>query len=129
MSRVSNRVYALELLHCANISFFFFPPQFGGKLLSFGYEASQICQTGMSHTVYVSQVVTEPELMVRSNQLETVLQYGQYSDFCQAKIASSTASHERAVWNFLRASFETNSRAEFLSLLGFKPDEINSKVM
>jgi protein transport protein SEC31 len=96
--------------------------------LSFSYEAAQGCQTGMPLTVYVSHVVTEPELIVRSNQLQSVLQYGQYADFCQAKIASSTAPHEHAVWNFLRASFDTNSRATFLSLLGFKPDEINSKV-
>ncbi|XP_023705951.1 protein transport protein Sec31A isoform X4 [Cryptotermes secundus] len=101
---------------------------FGGKLVSFGNERVQAGQTGMLHTVYVSQVVTESELIARSNQLETVLQYGQYTDFCQAKIASSTTPHERAVWNFLRANFETNSRAELLSLLGFKPDEINSKL-
>lgn len=124
----------LELLHCAYISlyiYFFvcFCFQFGGKLVSFGNETPQGGQTGVLHAVYVSQVVTEPELMARSNQLEAVLQYGQYVDFCQAKIASSTTPHERAVWNFLRASFETNSRAEVLSLLGFKPDEINSKVM
>jgi protein transport protein SEC31 len=109
------------------VFFFFF--QFGGKLVSFGNEKAQAGQTGTLHTVYVSQVVTEPELIARSNQLETVLQYGQYTDYCQAKIASSTTPHERTVWNFLRASFETNSRAELLSLLGFKPDEINSKVM
>lgn len=101
---------------------------FGGKLVSFGNETVQAGQTGILHTVYVSQVVTEPKLIARSNQLETVLQYGQYADFCQAKIASSTTPHERAVWNFLCASFETNSRAELLSLLGFKPDEINIKL-
>jgi hypothetical protein len=95
----------------------------------FGNEAVQVGQTGVSHTVYVSQVVTEPGLIARSNQLEIALQHGQYADFCQSKIASSSTPHECFVWNFIRASFETNMRAELLSLLGFKPDEINSKVI
>jgi protein transport protein SEC31 len=103
--------------------------QFGGKLVSFGNEAAQVGQPGVIRTVYVTQVVSEPGLIARSNQLETTLQYGQYADFCQTKIAASTVPHERSLWNFLRASFETNTRAEFLSLLGFKPDEINSKVI
>jgi protein transport protein SEC31 len=97
--------------------------------VSFGNDAVQVGQSGVMHAVYVSQVVTEPGLIARSNQLETTLQYGQYADFCQAKIASSTVPHERSLWNFLRASFQTNTRAELLTLLGFKPDEINSKVI
>lgn len=97
--------------------------------MSFGNDAVQVGQSGVMHAVYVSQVVTEPGLIARSNQLETTLQYGQYADFCQAKIASSTVPHERSLWNFLRASFQTNTRAELLTLLGFKPDEINSKVI
>jgi protein transport protein SEC31 len=97
--------------------------------VSFGNEVLQSGQTGVLHTVFVSQVVTEHELIAHSNQLETALQYGQYSEFCEAKIASSTTPHERSVWNFLRANFQTNKRAELLSLLGFKQDEINNKVM
>ncbi|XP_021915542.1 protein transport protein Sec31A isoform X3 [Zootermopsis nevadensis] len=101
---------------------------FGGKLVSFTNEAIRAGQTGVMHAVYVSQVVTEPGLIARSNQFESALQYGKYADFCQVKILSSTVPHERSLWNFLRASFETNTRAELLSLLGFKPDEINSKL-
>lgn len=97
--------------------------------MSFGNEALQAGQTSVMYTVFVSQVVTEHELIAHSNQLETALQYGQYSEFCEAKISSSTTLHERSVWNFLRASFHTNTRAELLSLLGFKSDEINNKVM
>jgi protein transport protein SEC31 len=108
--------------------YFFIFFQFGGKLVSFGNETAQGCQTGKSHEVYVSQVVTESELIVRSDELETVLKDGRYADFCQARISSSTAPHERSVWNFLRASFESDPRAEFHSLLGLKPDEMNSKV-
>jgi protein transport protein SEC31 len=107
----------------------FFCFQFGGKLVSFGNEALQAGQTGVMYMVFVSQVVTEHELIADSNQLETALQHGQYSEFCEAKISSSTTPHERSVWNFLRASFQTNTRAELLSLLGFKSDEINNKVM
>lgn len=97
--------------------------------MSFGHEALQAGQTGVMYTVFVSQVVTEHELIGHSHQLETALQYGQYSEFCEAKISSSTTPHERSVWNFLHASFQTNTRAEILSLLGFKSDELNNKVM
>ncbi|XP_069705559.1 protein transport protein Sec31A isoform X3 [Periplaneta americana] len=100
---------------------------FGGKIVTFGIETQQ-GQTAVPRAVYVSQVVTEPELIARSNQLEATLQYGQYADFCQSKIATCATPHERSVWNFLRASFDANPRAELLSLLGFKPDEINSKL-
>ncbi|PSN56122.1 Protein transport protein Sec31A [Blattella germanica] len=103
--------------------------KFGGKLVSFGNEQAQPGQNGLiPRTVYVSQLVTEPELISRSNQLETTLQYGQYVDFCQAKVATSSTPHERSVWNFLRASFDPNPRAEILDLLGFKTDEINMKL-
>jgi protein transport protein SEC31 len=97
--------------------------------VTFGNEALQAGQTGVTHMVFVSQIVTERELIAHSNQLETALQYGQYSEFCEAKIASSTTPHERSVWNFLHANFQTNTRAELLSLLGFKSDEINNKVI
>lgn len=101
---------------------------FGGKLVSFCNEALHAGQTSVMYTVFVSQVVTEHELIAHSNQLETALQYGQYSEFCEAKISSSTTPHERSVWNFVHASFKTNTRADLLSLLGFKSDEINNKL-
>ena len=92
--------------------------------MTFGHEPGGV----NPRMVYVSQVVTEPELISNSNSLETTLQYGQYVDFCQAKVATSLSPHERSVWDFVRASFDPNPRSEILSLLGFKPDEINLKV-
>ncbi|KAJ9593994.1 hypothetical protein L9F63_014589, partial [Diploptera punctata] len=102
---------------------------FNGKLVTFGHDAAQPGQNGViPRVVHVSQLVTEPDLISNSNNLETTLQYGQYIDFCNAKIAASTSPHERSVWNFVRANFDSNPRSEILSLLGFKPDEINLKL-
>lgn len=106
--------------------------QFGGKLISFGNEIQQQQQLQQGVTqqrlIYISQVVTEPELISRSTELETALQYGQYLEFCRNKIANSTTPHERAVWSFLRANFEPNPRIELLELLGFKQDDLSQKV-
>lgn len=107
---------------------------FGGKLITFANEALPVQQqqqqqpVQQSRVVYLCRVVTEPELVARSSQLEAALQYGQFVDFCRTKVASSSTAHERAVWSFLRASFESNPRAEFLDLLGFRPDELNLKL-
>uniref|UniRef100_A0A182SM03 Uncharacterized protein n=1 Tax=Anopheles maculatus TaxID=74869 RepID=A0A182SM03_9DIPT len=46
---------------------------FGGKLVTFN---------GNSRTVTVNQVVTDPELMERSNQLERVLNEGNFIEYC-----------------------------------------------
>ncbi|XP_049803426.1 protein transport protein Sec31A isoform X2 [Schistocerca nitens] len=106
---------------------------FGGKLVTFANEALPAQQQQQQpvqqpRVVYLCRVVTEPEIVARSNQLEAALQYGQFVDYCRTKVASSSTAHERAVWSFLRASFESNPRAEFLDLLGFRPDELNVKL-
>ncbi|XP_066994333.2 protein transport protein Sec31A isoform X2 [Anabrus simplex] len=107
---------------------------FGGKLVMFenvglGHgSANQVPQAPVGRTVYISQVVTEPELIARSNQLESALQYGQFIEFCQTKAASSKTPHEQYVWNFIRANFEEQPRAELLRLLGFESEDIISKL-
>lgn len=80
--------------------------QFGGKLVSFGNDKQP---AGQQHTrpvrsVYVSQVVTETELVSRSMQLEQTLADGYYTQFCDEKIASSSELTESTVWSFLKAS-------------------------
>ena len=78
--------------------------QFGGKLLSFGNNklpAGQQ-QTRPSRPVFVSQVVTETELVSRSVQLENTLANGYYTQFCDEKIANSQDLTESTVWSFLK---------------------------
>lgn len=73
-------------------------------------------------------MVTEPQLVSRSNQLESALQSEDYAEFCRAKISQSNSSHEKSIWQFLAAYFEPSPRTEFLSLLGFQSDDLQSKL-
>lgn len=73
----------------------------------------------------MNQIVTEEELLSRSSKLESALQTTQYSDFCQDKIMSVESTHEKMLWKFLAANFESSPRAQFLNLLGFHKEETN----
>lgn len=90
--------------------------------------ASTNNETPASRKVYISQVVTEPELVSRSVNLETTLQNGQFVEFCQSKILQSVDTNEKNLWQFLSANFDPSPRLQFLNLLGFHGDEINSKL-
>nr|CAD7260928.1 unnamed protein product [Timema shepardi] len=97
---------------------------FGGKLVMFDSEPSQTQQ----RLVYVSQVVTETDLISRSAQLEQALQYSQFSDYCQSKASEARTTHEQSLWTFLSAHFEPNPRAEILALLGFNTQDVLDKL-
>ncbi|XP_063227208.1 protein transport protein Sec31A isoform X4 [Bacillus rossius redtenbacheri] len=96
---------------------------FGGKLATFEWEAG-----GARRLVYVSQVVTEPQLVERSQLLEQVLQCGQLAEFCDDKAADARSPHHKQMWRFLRARLSTDPRTELLALLGFKQDDVVSKL-
>lgn len=103
---------------------------FGGKLVSFG-NAKQ--PAGQQHarpvrSVYVSQVVTETELVSRSMQLEQTLADGYYTQFCDEKIASSSDLTESTVWSFLKVNFEPDARQQYLKLLGYSHSAVKENV-
>lgn len=85
--------------------------QFGGKLISFRNE-------GNAHTINISQVTTEPELVERSTQLEEVLANGNFIEYCRKRADEMSDQHNRYVWYFLKANFESDPHAEMLNLLG-----------
>ena len=86
---------------------------FGGKLVTFGVEPQ-----GTAPQVHVSQVVTEEQLAVRSQQLESALHTGNLSEFCAQKMAASADS--QGAWTFLGANFRPAPRQELLKLLGYE---------
>lgn len=75
--------------------------------------------------VDVFQIITEPGLVQKSNQLEQALQSGNYIEYCRLKADEAKSNHERFVWYFIKANFEQNPKGELLNLLGYKPDDIN----
>ncbi|XP_063695964.1 protein transport protein Sec31A [Culicoides brevitarsis] len=93
---------------------------FGGKLYTFNNKDN-------SKVVTVSQVVTDEDLVKRSNELENVLAQGNFSEYCRQKADETTDQHSRYLWYFLKANFEQNPRAEMLNLLGYAPEEISAK--
>ncbi|XP_076465161.1 protein transport protein Sec31A-like isoform X2 [Babylonia areolata] len=102
---------------------------FGGKLVTFECpRAANPQQPAGPRVVTISQVVTETELVTRSDQLQQALNAAQYSEFCALKAANSTDAMQENIWNFLRVNFESEPRASFLQLLGYDQNELAKKV-
>nr|QYV43135.1 component of the coat protein complex II [Colaphellus bowringi] len=112
---------------------------FGGKLVTFENDmeaisqALQNVQPGQTpaiihRTVQISQVITEPDLVKKSTELEKTLEYGNFVDYCQEKSAESDDQHKKKIWDFLKANFEESPRAELLNLLGYGIRNMNEKL-
>ncbi|XP_030046476.1 protein transport protein Sec31A isoform X2 [Microcaecilia unicolor] len=102
---------------------------FGGKLVTFENIKPQQQQTAQQHFyVYISQVVTEKELLSRSDQLQEVVRSGGFVEYCQKKIEASQTDFEKNVWSFLKVNFEEDSRGKYLELLGFRKEELSQKI-
>ncbi|XP_052127985.1 protein transport protein Sec31A [Frankliniella occidentalis] len=114
---------------------------FGGKLVSFEFDKSApvqqpaapqqlgfVATPAVKRTVSISQVVTEGSLMARAQALDVALQQGDYRDFCKSRAAESHTSHDRILWECLKAHFEPNLSSEVLTLLGFNPEEVKNKL-
>ncbi len=52
--------------------------------------------------INVSQVVTEQDLVNRSNLLEGALASGSFAEFCRAKIDSGAEDLDSTLWSFLK---------------------------
>ncbi|CAH2044333.1 unnamed protein product, partial [Iphiclides podalirius] len=106
---------------------------FGGKLVTF-----EKCpqEAGSQKLVYISQVVSDPQVATKAAELDEVLALTRSRDpsaanalaeYCRSRGDASPEQSERYAWFFLRASFLPTFRAELLNLLGFRQDEIPSK--
>ncbi|PRW34057.1 transport SEC31-like protein B isoform A [Chlorella sorokiniana] len=97
---------------------------FGGKLVQFANSKRQLptgeaVETG---SVTVSQVLTEPELVQRSEAFEQAVA-GSDRDalrsFCQARAEALGGSEESETWAFLATHFAADGRRYLLERLGF----------
>uniref|UniRef100_A0A4W3HMM8 Protein transport protein Sec31A n=1 Tax=Callorhinchus milii TaxID=7868 RepID=A0A4W3HMM8_CALMI len=100
---------------------------FGGKLVTFENMKPQHQQQAGPFQVLVSQVVTETELLSRSNQLQSTVHSGDFVAFCQLKVDNAQTDFERNMWGFLKVNFEKDSRHKYLELLGYQPEELAEK--
>ncbi|KAM9541026.1 LOW QUALITY PROTEIN: protein transport protein Sec31A-like [Salvelinus alpinus] len=103
---------------------------FGGKLVSLENikPSPQHPQQPTAHVVHVSQVITETTFLERSAQLQATLAAGSFTDFCQEKIDAAQNEFDKTVWSFLKVNFENDSRGKYLELLGYKKEELASKI-
>uniref|UniRef100_A0A6B2EKZ1 Protein transport protein Sec31A n=1 Tax=Phlebotomus kandelakii TaxID=1109342 RepID=A0A6B2EKZ1_9DIPT len=92
---------------------------FGGKLVTF--------QSSNPRQVTIKQIITEPELVQRSNRLESVLQQGDFLEYCKQKADQTSDQFSRYLWYFLKANFDANPQVEMLNLLGYHKEDIAAK--
>ncbi|XP_069652606.1 protein transport protein Sec31B isoform X2 [Haliaeetus albicilla] len=103
---------------------------FGGKLISFGLAKApgQQMQQTYPHQVFISQVTTETEFLLRSRELQMALQSGNLLDYCQGKIQTAKLPFDENLWNFLKVNLEQESRTKLLKLLGYSKDNLQKKI-
>ncbi|KFQ23851.1 Protein transport protein Sec31B, partial [Mesitornis unicolor] len=103
---------------------------FGGKLISFGLTKApgQQMQQTYPHQVFISQVTTETEFLLRSRELQMALQSGNLLDYCQGKIQTSKLPFDENLWNFLKVNLEPESRTKLLKLLGYSKEDLQKKI-
>ncbi|XP_078400664.1 protein transport protein Sec31A isoform X6 [Cetorhinus maximus] len=102
---------------------------FGGKLVTFqNVKPQPQQQQEVPFQVFVSQVVTESELLNRSNELQSTVHSGGFVEYCQSKVNAAHTDFERSVWGFLKVNFEKDHRNKYLELLGYKQDELAEKI-
>ncbi|XP_042642192.1 protein transport protein Sec31B isoform X2 [Tyto alba] len=103
---------------------------FGGKLISFGLNKvpGQQMQQTYPHQVFISQVTTETEFLLRSRELQMALQSGNLLDYCQGKIQTAKLPFDENLWNFLKVNLEQESRTKLLKLLGYSKEDLQKKI-
>ncbi|KAG8552063.1 hypothetical protein GDO81_004398 [Engystomops pustulosus] len=103
---------------------------FGGKLVTFDCPKATLQQTQdpTPRQVYISQVTTEKEFLMRSSELQTALLSGNLLGFCQSKVQSSSHAFDKSIWNFLKVNFEQDTREKILKLLGYNKEELDKKI-
>uniref|UniRef100_A0A8C6QGV2 SEC31 homolog B, COPII coat complex component n=1 Tax=Nannospalax galili TaxID=1026970 RepID=A0A8C6QGV2_NANGA len=103
---------------------------FGGKLVTFGLPSVPVQQMPQScfHPVFISQVTTESEFLMRSVELQEALGSGNLLKYCQNKAQQASLPSEKMLWQFLKVTLEHDPRMKFLKLLGYNKDELQKKV-
>ncbi|XP_008547029.1 protein transport protein Sec31A [Microplitis demolitor] len=100
---------------------------FGGKLSIYEKEVDAN-NALMRPRVFVSQVITNPDMVQRSQELEMALKSEQFWDYCRGKADSTTDEHFKRVWNYVAAYFSEDITRTFLDLLGYNVLKVNEKL-
>ncbi|XP_050440594.1 protein transport protein Sec31A isoform X2 [Adelges cooleyi] len=86
---------------------------FGGNLVSFD---------GPLKTVQINNTITEPDLVVWSDNLRKTLQDESYELFCKQKSEITPDNALKQVWDFLEAMFHEKPKEAQLKILGYSAE-------
>ena len=68
------------------------------------FEATKVPNQPTKSVIKLGSVVTEESLLNRSVKLETSLQNGNLTEFCDDKLSSDDRSGEKKVWQYIKVS-------------------------
>ena len=89
---------------------------FGGKLVTF--EATKVPNQPTKSVIKLGSVVTEESLLNRSVKLETSLQNGNLTEFCDDKLSSEDNAGDKKVWEYIKVHISVMTIIEFHSRAG-----------
>lgn len=105
---------------------------------SFGYGGHLVTVSNLpsaqgknqSSVVHLHKVVTEGDIVARAKELKAASEKQTLDAFAKAKAADAEAREvpDFAGWKALSSLFNTNSREELVTLLGFSKDEVAARV-
>jgi protein transport protein SEC31 len=112
---------------------------FGGKLVTFGRTAlvtagidtnDQANQLAIinNQRITINQIITDADLVDKSQHLEQTLQTGNLIEYCNYKIETSNNSSQSNIWQFILATFNPNRNDKFLELLGFSNENLDQRI-
>jgi len=78
--------------------------------------------------VIISQIITQPNLIQRSNKLKATLETEQYNEFCKEKMDRSSDEHTKKIWSCVRAYFAEDVAKNMLEILGYNIEAMNNKL-
>jgi len=78
--------------------------------------------------VIISQIITQPNLIQRSNKLKATLETEQYDEFCKEKMDRSSDEHSKKIWSCVRAYFAEDVAKNMLEILGYNIETMNNKL-
>ncbi|KAI8139161.1 hypothetical protein BJV82DRAFT_522338 [Fennellomyces sp. T-0311] len=115
---------------------------FSGKLVTFNDKAGQAAaklaaslppgsapavQT-IPRNVTIATVVTDPEIVKRSNELEVAVNQNDFEKLIEERRTHTSETDEVQSWEVLRTLFADDAREQLMRHLGFQKDEITSAV-
>src|SRR5215469_6449914 len=95
---------------------------FGGKIIKVGTSEPG----SRSSKITISTFVTEPTVGEASEKFENIVQKGEFTDFCEAKIAEARTDEDRADWTVIETLI-SGSRGKLIEYLGFSKDKSDAQ--